>query len=329
MIIDQFQRQHDYLRISITERCNLRCFYCMPEQGVALTQKSDLMTYEEILQLANIFVDMGVRKIRLTGGEPLVRKEVDFIIKALGQLPIELAMTTNGVLVDRHLPAFRQAGLRKINISLDSLQAKRFEYITKRNTFDKVWNNMHLLIDEGFDVKLNVVLMKSENLDEIQDFIALTEQLQIQVQFIEFMPFDGNAWDWSKGVSKNEILGFAGAYFGNDNVKKIADKPNDTASNYKIDGFEGSFSIISTVSNPFCDSCNRLRLTANGRLKNCLFSGGETDLLSALRKGEDVRSLILQNVQTKAKERGGWEHFEDLSHPDNHYQNRSMILIGG
>lgn len=329
MIIDKFQRKHDYLRISITERCNLRCFYCMPESGVALSPKNHLMTYEEILQIARIFVGMGVRKIRLTGGEPLVRKEVDFIIKGLGQLPVELAMTTNGILVHQHIDAFKKAGLQKINISLDTLRADRFAQITKRNSFDKVWQNILLLQKHGFKVKLNAVLMNDVNLDEIQDFISLTQHMPIQVQFIEFMPFDGNAWDWKRGVSKEEILGLTGAYFGAEKLLKISDSPNDTASNYQIKGHRGSFGIISAVSNPFCDSCNRLRLTANGRLKNCLFSNTETDLLSSYRLGKDIRPLIVQNIKGKEKERGGWEHFEDSSHPDNRYQNRSMILIGG
>ena len=153
MILDQFQRKHDYLRISITERCNLRCFYCMPEAGVALSPKSTLMTYEEILQIARTFVDMGVRKIRLTGGEPLVRKEVDFIIKGLGNLPVELAMTSNGILVHQHLETFKQAGLQKINISLDTLRPDRFVQITKRNTYSKVWQNIVLLQKQGFKVK--------------------------------------------------------------------------------------------------------------------------------------------------------------------------------
>ncbi len=329
MILDQFQRKHDYLRISITERCNLRCFYCMPEAGVALSPKSTLMTYEEILQIARTFVDMGVRKIRLTGGEPLVRKEVDFIIKGLGNLPVELAMTSNGILVHQHLETFKQAGLQKINISLDTLRPDRFVQITKRNTYSKVWQNIVLLQKQGFKVKINVVLMNDVNLDEIQDFILLTKQMPIQIQFIEFMPFDGNAWDWSRVVSKQEILGLTGAYFGEANLLKIEDGPNDTASNYQIKDHKGSFGIISTVSNPFCDSCNRLRLTANGHLKNCLFSNTESDLLGAYRRGEDIRPLILETVKAKEKERGGWAHFEDPEHPDNQYKNRSMILIGG
>lgn len=329
MIKDQQNRVHDYLRISLTERCNLRCFYCMPEEGVDLAPKSHLMTYEEILAIAKVFVKMGVKKIRLTGGEPLVRKDANIIIEALGELPIELAITTNGILVDRFISSFKKAGLKAVNISLDTLDRDKFALVTKRDDFEKVWKNIDCLLREGFLVKINVVLMRAINFDEIIDFIKLTEHKNVQIQFIEFMPFDGNKWDWEKGISLAEIIEKANGHYQEKNVLRIEDKPNDTAVNYKIKNYLGSFSIISTITNPFCSTCNRIRLTANGRIKNCLFSTGETDLLSPFRAGEDIQPIILKSIHSKAPERGGWESLEAFSKPENHGQNRSMILIGG
>lgn len=329
MIKDQQNRVHNYLRISLTERCNLRCFYCMPEEGVALAPKSDLMTYEEILAIANVFVEMGVKKIRLTGGEPLVRKDANVIIEALGELPIELAITTNGIIVDRFIASFKKAGLKAINISLDTLDRDKFAMVTKRDDFQKVWQNIDLLLEEGFQVKINVVLMRAVNFNEIIDFINLTKNKNLQIQFIEFMPFDGNKWDWEKGISLAEIVEKASEHYQEQNVLRIKDKPNDTAVNYKIKDYKGSFAIISTITNPFCSTCNRIRLTANGRIKNCLFSTSETDLLTPFRNGEDIKPVILKSIRSKAPERGGWESLEEFSKPENHEQNRSMILIGG
>jgi molybdenum cofactor biosynthesis protein A len=329
MIKDQQNRVHDYLRISLTERCNLRCFYCMPEGGVELAPKSHLMTYEEILAIATTFVKMGVKKIRLTGGEPLIRKDANVIIEALGQLPIELAITTNGIIVDRFISSFKKAGLKAVNVSLDTLDRDKFALVTKRDDFEKVRKNIDLLLAEGFFVKINVVLMRAINFDEIIDFINVTEPKNLQIQFIEFMPFDGNKWDWEKGISLAEIIEQANTHYQESNVLRIQDKPNDTAVNYKIKGYKGSFSVISTITNPFCSTCNRIRLTANGRIKNCLFSTGETDLLTPFRAGEDIEAIILKSIQSKAPERGGWESLEEFSKPENHGQNRSMILIGG
>jgi len=329
MIKDQQNRVHDYLRISLTERCNLRCFYCMPEGGVELVPKSHLMTYEEILAIATIFVEMGIKKIRLTGGEPLIRKDANVIIEALGQLPIELGITTNGIIVDRFISSFKKAGLKAVNVSLDTLDRDKFALVTKRDDFEKVRKNIDLLLAEGFLVKINVVLIRAINFDEIIDFINVTEHKNLQIQFIEFMPFDGNKWDWEKGISLAEIIEKANAHYQESNVLRIQDKPNDTAVNYKIKGYKGSFSVISTITNPFCSTCNRIRLTANGRIKNCLFSTGETDLLTPFRAGEDIQALILKSIQSKAPERGGWESLEEFSKPENHGQNRSMILIGG
>ncbi|HKK12398.1 MAG TPA: GTP 3',8-cyclase MoaA [Flavobacteriaceae bacterium] len=326
---DTFGRQHTYLRISLTELCNLRCTYCMPAEGIQLSPRSHIMTYEEIFSIAKTFVKHGVTKIRLTGGEPLVRKDADIILKKLAKLPVELAISTNAVTVNRFIDTFKSCGIRNINVSLDSLNAKKFNQITRRNNFKKVYDNIHLLIDEGFNVKLNVVLMKGFNDNEIIDFIKLTKTLSISVRFIEFMPFDGNKWNKEKMVSYTEIMALINTAFEENTVLRIQDAPNDTSKNYKIEGYKGSFAIISSVTNPFCDTCNRIRLTANGQLKNCLFSATESDLLTPFRKGKDIEPIIQKAVQAKFKIRGGMDTLEKLQEPTVHSQNRSMITIGG
>jgi cyclic pyranopterin phosphate synthase len=326
---DSYGREHAYLRISLTELCNLRCTYCMPAEGIQLSPKSHIMTFEEVYTIAKLFVDHGVTKIRLTGGEPLVRKDVDIILKKLATLPVELAISTNAVTVDRFIDTFKACGIQNINVSLDSLNAEKFNQITRRNDFEAVNRNIHLLIEEGFRVKLNAVLMKGFNDNEIIDFIKLTKTLPVSVRFIEFMPFNGNKWDKSNMVSYAEIMDCVHSTFSENEVLRIKDAPNDTSKNYKIEGYKGSFAIISSVTNPFCDSCNRLRLTANGRLKNCLFSNTESDLLTALREGKNIEPIIQKAVQAKFKIRGGMDTLEKLEEPQLHNQNRSMITIGG
>ena len=329
ILTDSFKRKHSYLRISLTERCNLRCTYCMPDNGVLLSPKSNIMTTDEIYQIAKTFVEKGVTKIRLTGGEPLVRKDIKKVLEKLSSLPVELAITTNAVSVDRFISTFKTYSIQNINVSLDSLDAEKFTTITRRNYFETVYNNILLLVKEGFNVKLNAVLIKGFNDNEIIDFIKFSKDLNISIRFIEFMPFDGNKWDIKKMVSYQEIMDCAYSHFSKDDIIRMEDAPNDTAKNYKLKGAKGSFAIISSVTNPFCDSCNRLRLTANGQLKNCLFSATESDLLTALRNGKDITPIIKKAVLGKFKVRGGMDTLDKLQEPKLHSKNRSMIAIGG
>lgn len=326
---DTFGRQHTYLRISLTELCNLRCTYCMPAEGIQLSPKSHIMNFDEVFAIAKTFVNHGVTKIRLTGGEPLVRKDADIILKKLATLPVELSITTNAVIVDRFIDTFKSCGIQNINVSLDSLVAEKFNQITRRNDFNKVYNNILLLIKEGFHVKLNAVLIKGFNDNEIIDFIALTKALPIVVRFIEFMPFDGNKWNKEKMVSYSDIMTSVNNSFPKNEILRLEDAPNDTSKNYKIQGFKGSFAVISSVTNPFCDSCNRMRLTANGQLKNCLFSASESDLLTPLREGKNIEPIIQKAIQAKFKIRGGMDTQAKLEEPKLHSKNRSMITIGG
>lgn len=329
LLTDSFGREHTYLRISLIERCNLRCTYCMPPEGVPLLPRDHLMTYEEVYTLAKLFVKHGVTKIRLTGGEPLIRKDIPTILEKLASLPVTLSITTNAVVVDRHMETLKKYGVKKINVSLDSLDREKFKKITLRDDFDKVYSNLHSLIENDFEVKLNMVVMKGVNDNEIIDFIELSKQLPISVRFIEFMPFDGNNWNVEKTVSYDELIALVHKHYPKESIIRLQDAPNDTSKNFKIEGYAGSWALINTVTNPFCDSCNRLRLTANGTLKNCLFSQSESDLLTSLRAGKDIEPIIRKAVLAKKNMRGGMDSPEKFQEVKNHENNRSMIRIGG
>lgn len=329
ILTDDFGRKHNYLRISLLEKCNLRCTYCMPADGIILSPKASLMTANEIFSIARTFVENGVDKIRLTGGEPLLRKDFPEIASKLASLGVSLSITTNGILIDRHIDVLKQYGINKINLSLDTLVSSKFHSVTLRNQFEKVVDNLHLLLNNDFKVKVNVVLMKGFNENEIVDFVKLTQFLPLSVRFIEFMPFAGNEWDRSKMISQKEILSELEKTFSSEEILKLEDEINFTARTYRIKDFQGDFGIISSITNPFCDGCNRIRLTANGKIKNCLFSNSETDLLTPFRNGESITNLISESIKTKKKVRSGMVTIEEMDDPSLHFDNRSMIAIGG
>ncbi|MBL3657663.1 GTP 3',8-cyclase MoaA [Fulvivirga sediminis] len=323
-IVDRFGRPHSYLRISLTDRCNLRCFYCMPEDGIQLMDKPSIMTLEEIISISSTFRKLGVDTIRLTGGEPLIRKNFDFLIRELAKLGVTLKITTNGILLDRYFDLFQEVGLKKINFSLDTLDKAKSIFITKRDYYERIMNNLKTGLEKGFEIKLNVVLIKDVNDHEINDFIELTKHQNLAIKFIEFMPFKGNKWDWSKGVSKDSILKNISDKFGK--IEALKNPKHSTSVNYKVKGHAGSFGIVSTITEPFCSECNRIRLTADGKMKNCLFANSETDLLTPFRQGEELEPLILSSIQEKKYSRDGM----DVKMDSEHYEkNRSMISIGG
>jgi len=326
MIIDKHNRIHNYLRISLTDNCNLRCFYCMPDADYSFMPSSQLMQADEINQIASTFISLGTNKIRLTGGEPLVRKDADTIIKNLSAFPIKLSLTTNGVRLHEFIDTIREARITSVNVSLDTLQANKFQLVTKRNNFKRVWDNIQLLLENNIHVKVNVVVMKGINDGEINEFIEWTKHTPVHIRFIEFMPFTGNRWMDDKVFTWQDILGTIETQYS---WIKLKDETNDTTKKYIVPGHKGTFAVISTITSPFCSTCNRMRLTADGKMKNCLFSKDETDLLSALRKGEDIVPLILGNVKEKAAERGGQfvKDFHQLQAVG--IENRSMIAIGG
>lgn len=326
MFVDRFGRKHTALRISITERCNLRCRYCMPEEGVALSPRSDLLTFEEIERLARLFVCGGVDKIRLTGGEPLVRKHVEDLVEMLGRLPglNTLALTTNGMLLPGKLPRLQAAGLGAINISLDTLVPEKFETITRRGGLEDVLQAIDMAMAYGYDpVKVNCVVMRGVNDDELLDFVAWTRHVPIAVRFIEYMPFQGNGWSETGFFSYADMLERIRLFYPA--LQRLEDDPNATARTWRVPGHRGTIGFIASMSEKFCGSCNRLRLTADGALKVCLFGQAEVSLRDMLRGGASDRELdeaIRNAVLRKQAAHAGMLQLVDQ-------ENRPMILIGG
>ncbi|XP_071042592.1 molybdenum cofactor biosynthesis protein 1 isoform X2 [Parasteatoda tepidariorum] len=261
-IEDTFGRHHNYLRISLTELCNLRCQYCMPEEGVTLTPDQHLLTTKEILSLSKLFVKLGVTKIRFTGGEPLLRKDLLEII-----------------------------GLNALNISLDTLIPAKFEFLTRRKGYNNVIKSIHSALDAGFHpLKVNCVVMKGINDDELTSFVKFTEKQDVDIRFIEYCPFGGNKWSDNKMVPYEQMLDLIKAEYPD--LKRITDQPNDTSKAYKVPGYKGQIGFITSMTENFCSSCNRLRITADGNLKVCLFGNKEVSLRDALREGASEESLL-------------------------------------
>ena len=327
MLKDNFGRVHDYLRISLTDKCNLRCTYCCPvDLPKGYFAGATRMTADEIDTIASVFIQEGVKKIRLTGGEPLVRKDAGEIIQRLSKYPVELAITTNGVFVDEFITPFKQAGIKSVNVSLDSLNKERNLIITRRNEFVRVSQNINLLLENDFHVKINVVVMKNVNENEITDFVEWTKHQPVHVRFIEFMPFAGNQWSNEKVFSHSEILEIISSKY---EFVKLEGHKNDTAKKYFVPGHKGTFAIISSMSQPFCSGCNRMRLTTDGKMKNCLFSKSEVDILGALKNGLDIVPLIKRCVADKEEAMGGQFAAVYKNTDASKINNRSMIAIGG
>ncbi len=298
----------------------------MPEEGIALRPRSEFMTSEEVIQIASTFVELGVKKIRLTGGEPLIKKDFNNILNQLSKLGIEISITTNGILLHKYFDSLINAGVSKINISLDTFKKQQFNLLTRRDYFDVVYQNIEKAVILFDEVKLNIVLIKGKNDDEIIDFIEFTKHKKINIRFIEYMPFDGNKWRKDLTVTQGDIDSILDLEYGS-SCLKLKDEANSTSKNFRIKNYTGTFGFINTITNPFCDSCNRIRLTADGKLKNCLFSSNEMNLLLPLRKGQDIKPLIFENINAKFQKHGGINSFEKDSHIYN--KNRTMISIGG
>jgi molybdenum cofactor biosynthesis protein A len=323
-LVDTFGRAHTYLRIALTERCNLRCVYCMPEEGVPQRPREELLTLEEIHELARLFVRLGVRKIRLTGGEPLVRRGVEELVARLRAMPeLEtLAMTTNGLLLAEKLPALHRAGLDQLNISLDSFDPVKFSLIARRPGLERVLEGIELAIALGYRPRINCVVLRGINDDEVLDFVAFARTRPVEVRFIEYMPFEGNRWTTDRLVPYGELLERIGSFY---RLEPLAGGPHDTAKRFRIPGFVGTIGFITSMTEHFCSTCNRLRLTADGHLKVCLFGPQEVSLRDALRAGaseEDLVALIDAAVKRKKAHHAGMEVLP-------HIPNRPMILIGG
>jgi len=325
--IDNYCRQITYLRVSVTDRCNLRCIYCMPEEGVSLIGHDDILSYEEIVRIAGIVAPGGISKIRITGGEPLVRKGITGLVTELRSIPgiTDISMTTNGILLQAAARELRKAGLQRINISLDTLNPDKYRHITRGGDIRAVLSGISEAHKEGFSpIKINVVAMRGINDDEILAFAELTAERPVHVRFIEFMPISGTMGPHRDCFISNAEI--------KDTIKnrwslisRLPDKNPGPAQMFQIEGASGRLGFISPLSNHFCKTCNRLRLTCDGKLRTCLFSDTETDLKTSLRSGADddeLRKIITGAVLTKPK-----QHL--VLQPSFKKCRRGMSTIGG
>ncbi|KAK1991969.1 molybdenum cofactor biosynthesis protein A [Colletotrichum falcatum] len=368
-LTDTFQRQHDYLRISVTERCNLRCVYCMPEEGVPLSPPRELLTTPEIALLSDVFVSQGVTKIRLTGGEPTVRRDIVPLMRRIGALRPrglrELCLTTNGLALHRKLDAMVDAGLTGVNLSLDTLDPHMFRLMTRRDGLAAVRKTVDRVLElnrrgAAIRFKINCVVMRGRNDAEILPFVEMTRDSDLEVRFIEYMPFGGNRWDRRKMLGYAEMLDLIRAR--HPTLAPVPGHPNDTSKTWHVPGFAGRVGFITSMTHNFCGSCNRLRVTSDGNLKVCLFGNTEVSLRDILRRsnnGEPIDDAALEAMtRVDAGRRQGLGPgpagplaagaFNDAELLDvigmavkrkkekhagigqlEHMKNRPMILIGG
>ncbi|MCJ1327848.1 hypothetical protein MMC10_004523 [Thelotrema lepadinum] len=366
-LTDSFSRQHTYLRISLTERCNLRCTYCMPEEGVQLSPNATQLTSPEILLLSQLFISQGVNKIRLTGGEPTVRKDIVPLMQSLGNLRSqglkELCITSNGVALRSKLDSMVEAGLTGLNLSLDTLEPGLFQIMTRRRGFEKVMATLDRVLEmnklgAGIKLKINAVIMRGINEQEILRFVELGKEKDLEVRFIEYMPFDGNKWQKNKMVSYEEMLGIIKS--AHPSISKVQDAKSETSKTYRVPGFAGGVGFITSMTDNFCGSCNRLRITSDGNLKVCLFGNSEVSLRDILRQGnsghpideqafEALKQIEMNRQEGRREESGGLgtseteqkllevigkavgrkkERHAGMGVLEN-MKNRPMILIGG
>lgn len=330
-LIDGFRRQHDYLRISVTERCNLRCMYCMPEEGIDLSPPSHLLTTAEIVYLSTLFVSEGVTKIRLTGGEPTVRKDIVSLVQAIGKLRQnglrELCLTTNGISLLRKLDPMVEAGLTGVNLSLDTLDPFQFQIMTRRSSqgLEAVKKSIDRILEmnrmgAGVKLKINCVVMRGLNEREIIPFVEMGRENPIEVRFIEYMPFDGNKWRQNRMVSYQEMLTMIRTKYPE--ISKTTGHKNDTSRTYQIPGFVGQVGFITSMTHNFCGSCNRLRITADGNLKVCLFGSAEVSLRDLLRMQNDGQPIDDDKMKDLRL-------LDDLSDNASSATNRDLLeLIG-
>ncbi|HLH40847.1 MAG TPA: GTP 3',8-cyclase MoaA [Bryobacteraceae bacterium] len=326
-LVDSFGRLHDNLRISVTDRCNIRCFYCMPEAGVKFQPHDQILRFEEIERFVRVAVTLGVRKVRVTGGEPLVRKDLPVLIRKLAAIEgvQDLALTTNGVLLGEQARALYDAGLRRINVHLDTLDRERFKQITRRDDLAKVLEAIEICRELGYGpIKINAVAVKNLVEADIVPLARFGRERGIEIRYIEFMPLDAqNLWDRGRVLLAEDIIAMLEREIGP--LEEIAGgDPRAPATEYRFADGIGRVGFIASVSRPFCLNCNRIRLTADGKLRYCLFAIEETDVRSILRGGsdEDLRAAIRANVSAK------W-----LGHEINSTQfvppPRPMYSIGG
>lgn len=328
-IFDNHGRELNYLRLAVTDRCNLRCFYCMPEEGIRYLPKKELLSFEEIDRLVRILAGLGVSKIRLTGGEPFVRTDLMKLMQRLVEIPgiRDLHLTTNGVLTAPHVPALKAMGVSSINLSLDTLDKTRFMSITRRDDFDKVMRSFEAIMKHEIPLKLNAVVMEDRNVDDIIPLAELTRHNPVDVRFIEEMPFNGEGIHYPKlNWTYARILEHLRQHFPG--ITKVHDPLFSTASHYTIPGHMGKIGIIAAFSRTFCGTCNRIRVTAQGTLKTCLYDDGTFDLKSLLRTTDD--DSVIENQLMMAFRSRAADGFEAEARRRDHLPvHESMSTIGG
>nr|CAC40787.1 MoaA protein [Peptoclostridium acidaminophilum] len=320
VLLDGYGRRINYLRISVTDRCNLRCMYCMPQEGIPKRAHHDIMTLEELQEVAVALVELGIDKIRITGGEPLVRKGIVGLVRELSKCEglNEITLTTNGLLLSEYARELKAAGLKRVNISLDTLNPQKFEYITRGGSLEKVLEGIKEAQSVGLTpIKLNTVLIGGFNDDEIEDFVALTVDNEIDVRFIELMPYrtGSRLWSLEKFISSDSVLKKVPS------LEKIKSEDiSSPAEYYRIPGALGKVGLINPIPANSAKTAIELRLTSDGKLKLCLHSDSEIDLAGPLRRGEDIRGIVLDEIKNKPREH---------SLEDGEYIKRDMFKIGG
>lgn len=326
-LVDLFGRAHEYLRISVTDRCNLRCRYCMPPHGIDLNPKEGLLTFDEIVELAEVFVDLGIKKIRLTGGEPLVRRGVEELCCRLAGIPgvQALGLTTNGVRLPEMANVLRKSGVRNLNVSLDTLRPDRFRQLALRTEFDSVLRGIEEAQAVGFpSLKVNTVVMRGFNDDELLDFVELANDRALNVRFIEYMPFWGNGWNEVQFMSYRKMKELIESRYHLLPVQR-SDSIQGPAKEFQVAGSSAVIGFITTMSEHFCSNCNRLRLTADGRLRSCLFARDEVNLRRLLR-ADVTRDVVEDSIRAAVMSK--WQKHPDASELVAD-QNRAMVAIGG
>lgn len=320
---DNHNRTINYLRLAVTDKCNLRCFYCMPEHGINWLSRAELMTYEEMMRLCTLLVANGISKIRITGGEPFVRKDIMSLIAGLSALHglQELTITTNGVLTAPHIPELKKYGIRSVNLSIDTLDRDRFFAITRRDELPAVMHTMEELLRHGIEVKINAVVMDGRNTQDILPLVQLTKDLPVSVRFIEEMPFNGTGDIRPCGWDHIRILQTIKDTYPT--LQKLPDPPFSTSYNYHIPGHKGSVGIIAAYTRSFCGTCNRIRITPQGMLKTCLYDNGVLNIRDLMRgsiNDSEVLAALLTALSNRAR---------DGREAEKYAVHDSMATIGG
>ena len=328
-LYDNHQRPINYLRLAVTDRCNLRCFYCMPEEGIDYVARKELMTYEEIYRLVRLVTQMGIDKIRITGGEPFLRKDMMQFLHSISQLKDlkKINITTNGTLTEPLIPELKKMGIHSINLSLDTLNRERFFKITRRDSLPTVLKTLEALLQHEITTKINAVVMEGKNTDDLIDMVELTKNHPISVRFIEEMPFNGTGAHYQH-LQWNHVKILQHLQEHYPNLQKLPDPPSSTAANYQVSGYKGSVGIIAAYSRTFCGTCNRIRVTPQGLLRTCLYDNGIFNLKKMMRSGasdSQIETSLLEALGNRAKNGFEAERRRFAGMP----VTESMATIGG